>query len=233
MNLRTNPATVRLALAHAERHGIAATIRTFNVSARNLYRWKDARATHGPDWPTLDMDREWIEKRAARKANAAALASYRKRRYLNRGPLLVDATGTIRRIRALHALGWPAHEIARRGPWTTGEAVLEIAGRARVQRTTAETVAAIYDDLCMTPGPSPWTRAHARRNGWAVPLAWDDIDNDEAPHVGRETTRPAAVLLAEWAHLTGLGVSEHHAAQQLGVSVKAIEKARERAGAVA
>jgi hypothetical protein len=57
------------------------------------------------------------------------------------------------------------------------------AGRARQ-------VAALYDDLSMTPPPetnqreriaASRSRNFARQRGWAPPLAWDDIDNDEAP----------------------------------------------------
>ena len=148
----------------------------------------------------------------------------------------VDVTGTRRRIHALMALGWPGHEIARRCEWETGEAVFEVTRRAWVQRQTAETIARVYDQLCMTVGPSVQTRARARRNGWAVPLAWDDIDDRaEIPSTGWKPVRnrPAAELFAELDHLTSLGVSEWQAAKQLGVTPDAIEKARERAGRVA
>jgi hypothetical protein len=93
----------------------------------------------------------------------------------------VDATGTARRIHALMALGWPSREIALRCGWTTGEAVLEVSRRTWVYNNTRATIARVYDELSMTPGPSASTRRRAALNGWLVPLMWDDIDRDPEP----------------------------------------------------
>lgn len=95
-------------------------------------------------------------------------------------PRRVDATGTIRRLQALAAIGWSTVDLAeyldrspcdlrktRTGYWPT------------VRRGTAQAVAALYEQLCMTPGPSKVARAAAARGGWLPPLAWDDIDTDE------------------------------------------------------
>jgi hypothetical protein len=89
----------------------------------------------------------------------------------------VDKFGTVRRIRALQALGWSAEELSRRIGHSRAYLHMVINHtRGTVHRTTAEKVAAVYDELCMTPGPSPLTRTRARRNGWLPPLAYDDID---------------------------------------------------------
>lgn len=40
--------------------------------------------------------------------------------------------------------------------------------------------------------------------------------------------RPSSETVEEWEHLRASGVSKHEAARQLGVTVKAIEKAHER-----
>lgn len=180
MKLRTDPSRVRLALAYYDLHGFRPTMRQFGLSSRSLARWIEAREEHGPDWPTLDMDREWLATRDYREHRAANLRRWRTRSYINRGSLLVDSVGTGRRIRALMAIGWNAQSIAAHGPWATGDALLEMAKRDRIHIDNRDAIARIYDQLCMTPGPSPDTRRRALRNGWPPPLAWDD--NIDDPH---------------------------------------------------
>ena len=95
----------------------------------------------------------------------------------------VPVVGTIRRLQALAAIGWPGHEIAARlGCDRTRVAQVWRADPAGVAlRTTAEAVARVYADLCMIPGPSAThSRRRAVREGWAPPLAWDDIDDPAA-----------------------------------------------------
>lgn len=239
MKLRTNPARVRVALAYYDLHGFRPTMRKFNLSSRSLTRWVAARAENGPDWPTLDMDREWLATRDHRDHRAANLRRWRARSYINRGSLLVDSTGTARRIRALMAIGWTAAGIAAHGPWATGDALLELAKRQRIHIDNRNEVARIYDDLCMTPGPSANTRRRALAKGWAPPLAWDDIDDPaETPDVpevrqmlGRTkeqreaddaALRAARIENLRW--MAANGESLEFAARRLGVTAGAIEK---------
>lgn len=90
---------------------------------------------------------------------------------------LMPALGTVRRIQALHALGWPLSEIARRiGVYRASlDRTLKA---AQVQAGTARRVRDLYEELCMTPGPSLRARKHALEKGWKPPLWWDDIDSD-------------------------------------------------------
>lgn len=115
----------------------------------------------------------------------------RTRQYLAGGPLVIDATGTKRRLRALMALGWTGPQIdAALGRARTFTANL-LCGSPRVNRVTADLVATVYERMSMRlPDDEPTpnrqlitrTRNQARRKGWAPPLAWDDIDNpDEEP----------------------------------------------------
>src|SRR5205085_11515119 len=115
-----------------------------------------------------------------RDAQAAWQRAYEIRRYIN-GPMLIDPTGTVRRIRALAALGWPLDELgARLG--MTGRNLARVPLQARVHRDTAAKVAVLYNELSMTPGPSPRSRRLAKAKGWPPPLAWDDetIDDPKA-----------------------------------------------------
>lgn len=94
----------------------------------------------------------------------------------------LPAVGTVRRLQALAAVGWPAYELAARLGHTSGESLLNITRRERVERRTAEKITALYDELSMLPGPSPTTRRRAAAKGWPPPLAWPDesIDNPAA-----------------------------------------------------
>jgi hypothetical protein len=119
-----------------------------------------------------------------------AIADYsrglRARQYLAGGPLIVDALGTKRRIRALMALGWTGRQIdVELGRKPTYTANL-LCGPDRVNRATAASVAAVYERLSMRlPADAPdanrqviaRTRSEARRKGWAPPLAYDNIDD--------------------------------------------------------
>lgn len=49
--------------------------------------------------------------------------------------------------------------------------------RKRIFRESAEKIAALFEELCMTAGPSVRARNYARRQGYAPPLAWLDIDD--------------------------------------------------------
>lgn len=116
----------------------------------------------------------------------AAKSNYEKRRIhdANHGRRrLVDATGTQRRIQALAAIGWPIVTLSAEMGFPCREYCQQILYRSRVLPATRDKVAELYERLCMTPGPSAHARNRALKKGWAVPLAYDNIDDpDEVPH---------------------------------------------------
>jgi len=121
-----------------------------------------------------------------RRAHADKRADYRRRRYLNRAPLSVDATGSRRRIQALAAIGWSLGEQSRRLGLNASMAH-KITIRSWVWPQTADKIRALYDELSMVPGPSQRARNDAKRRGWLPPLAFDDdtIDDPAArPSIG-------------------------------------------------
>lgn len=102
--------------------------------------------------------------------------------------LLIDATGTRRRIQALAALGWGAAMVGARYGIQKGTINNWGARTGTVQRSTAETVRRIYDDLSMQLPPTDTrservrvgnTKARARKSGWVPPLAWDEETIDD------------------------------------------------------
>ncbi|MFF1358699.1 hypothetical protein [Streptomyces sp. NPDC058297] len=99
----------------------------------------------------------------------------------------VPATGAIRRVRALYALGHLNRVIAEEAGVSRDAICSLAAGTWPTLKVTADDgVRAAYDRLSMSTGTSWKTRTLAERNGWAPPLAWDDdaIDDPRArPHL--------------------------------------------------
>ena len=124
-----------------------------------------------------------------------AARRYQKGRVLDahRGlPRTVPSLGTRRRVEALACLGWTSYDISSRlghgREWLRQVLLCDV-----IHRRTAERIASVYDELCMTQPPvdTPMrqrmvtrTLRRAERSGFAPPLAWDDIDTDVAPNLG-------------------------------------------------
>jgi hypothetical protein len=93
----------------------------------------------------------------------------------------VSSLGVIRRRQALAAIGYGLRELE---PYfgTSWRGVGNYQSRERVHRSTYDRWVEVYDRLSMTPGPNALVKQHARQQGWAPPLAWDDdeLDNPEA-----------------------------------------------------
>lgn len=100
----------------------------------------------------------------------------------------LPALGTRRRLRALLAIGWTAQLLADRLGYVSEQGAQNLIHqetRATVHRRTHLAVAALYEELSMTPGPSHLNRLRAHGKGWEPPLSWDegDLDNPDAvPH---------------------------------------------------
>lgn len=98
----------------------------------------------------------------------------------------IDATGTIRRLRALVAIGHSGRQIAQAldvdPSWIRA---LYRSDHPVVHEDTAGLFAALYERLQGTAGPSEAARRMAVRRGWAPPLAWEDdtIDDPQASPV--------------------------------------------------
>jgi transcriptional regulator with XRE-family HTH domain len=139
----------------------------------------------------------------------------------------VDATATVRRVRALVTIGYPIAQLAPRiGLFPTAAGRIARGELQQVRATTAERVAREYRTLARIPGPSNRARNDARRHGWHGPLAWDDITIDDPqaqPEIDDTVTdlsrnELAAVRRAEVEHLDQFGVSEDDIARRLGLT---------------
>lgn len=144
------------------------------------------------------------------------------------GGALVDATGTRRRLQALMVIGWPLRllgvEMQRDGD-VLGEAIRT----RRVKAKTAADVAAVYERLCMTPGPSDQGRRRALAKGWVPPLSWDDIDDpDETPDMGDVVKVEFPDQFRELREHCGLPLDQ--IADRMGVKLESLERQLMRHG---
>lgn len=133
--------------------------------------------------------------RCARAREAARLYNKRRREH-RQPPGILDATGTVRRIRALNAIGWRLEDLAPHYG-ASAQALHLIRGSRQVFRETADRIAAVYDQLCGTSGPSILVRQRAEARGWLPPSAWrDDIDDPTAdPTAPTDPTHVDEVLV--------------------------------------
>lgn len=143
----------------------------------------------------------------------------------------VDSTGTVRRIRALVAIGWPlAHLAPRFGLHVTALGRIANGQLEHVRAVTADTIALDYRHLARIPGPSVRARRHATTRGWHGPAAWDDrtIDNPlalpdvDGPEPVLSRDELAELRRKEITHLAGYGASPEEIAVRLGVGVSTV-----------
>lgn len=137
------------------------------------------------------------------------------------GSALIDGAPSGRRLRALAALGWTNTEMGRRIGVTVTNFGPLIAGTGKIQAATARRIAALYDELHMTPAPdSPGaTRARNRAAaaGWLPPLAWDDIDTGDLPEPEPKRDGRVRCYCDDVEHLLYSGESADMIAARLGI----------------
>lgn len=133
----------------------------------------------------------------------------------------VAAHGTVRRLRALVALGWPAAMLSERLGHSHGwVSRLCVTDQAYVYSRTAVAVDGVYRQLCMTPGPSQQVRRAAERKGWVPPLAWNDIDDAaEVPDRGAGTR---VTVMQRYQEVVDLGVPGNRVAEVLGIKPESL-----------
>ncbi|WP_194819313.1 hypothetical protein [Nocardia sp. XZ_19_385] len=111
---------------------------------------------------------------------------------------LVPITGSVRRIQALVAFGYPQAQLSRElgiqvasmraltgrpvpGNKSAGQEIT--AGRHRQ-------IEKLFNQLQMTPGPSQGARELGKKHGWALPFEWDEesIDHPDAKPIRAQRT---------------------------------------------
>jgi transcriptional regulator with XRE-family HTH domain len=140
---------------------------------------------------------------------------------------VIDGTGTLRRLHALHARGWSRRALAARlgvehNTLTHIEKAETSSGRL------ARAVRALYEELWdqAPPSATPAERAAitrtlrwAEQHQWVPPAAWDDdlIDDPSAvPAVQADEEDDVVARLDELVFLAGMGEDLDRAARRLG-----------------
>lgn len=107
-------------------------------------------------------------------------------------PLKVPSIGSVRRIQALMANGWPGTYLAQR--LDVRRTNLPVHTRyPTVRAATAGRIADLYDELRLKAGPSERTLSRAELHGFLPPECWDgvDIDDPDALPIFAEEEVPA------------------------------------------
>ncbi|WP_157121219.1 hypothetical protein [Nocardia miyunensis] len=142
---------------------------------------------------------------------------------------IVLAVGAMRRLQALHAIGWPWKGIAEYAP-NVAAAVMSQMTRPRQGRTviawwTWLAIHDAYEQLSGTPGDSDRARRVATEHGWWAPLDWEGLDIDDprvepsAAQAPKTTTRDIANARRQHVRaLLGLNLTTQQIADRVGVS---------------
>lgn len=148
---------------------------------------------------------------------------------------LVPSLGTVRRLRALVAIGWTQTEIADRMHMkVTNFTKLVLGYRPRVTAATAGAADELFRALWSEPRTGGWSdraRQIAVSRSWVGPLGWDDIDTDPEPavvEVSEQTKGERFLEDVEWLLESGEPVAQITAT--LGRTAGAISKLAERHG---
>jgi hypothetical protein len=132
---------------------------------------------------------------------------------------MVDATGTIRRGRALTAIGYPVYTIAERIPINHNSLGRILAtSPKRVRLSTEEGMAAFYRTAARQPGGSAIAIAYARRRNWNGPLSWGDDIDDPAAEPEQDTDQSEITLRVDVEHLLRFGISTDEIQRRTGAS---------------
>ncbi|GMA26166.1 hypothetical protein GCM10025864_39250 [Luteimicrobium album] len=141
----------------------------------------------------------------------------------------IRSRGAVRRIRALHALGWRLVDIAAETGYSTTNLAMIAHRDANIDVKKHERINAAYEHLSGSVGPSERTRQVAIGRGWAPPLAWNDIDADDEPRGVRRKERHV-LDLDEFVSLVRMGESVYMASKRLGSNPRSILRVAERRG---
>lgn len=146
-----------------------------------------------------DRTRGLAPSKRVRPATAAAILAVTPALEHLGERVVVDSTGTRRRVQALIALGWSMSELARRlDRLPTNFA--RVVHAPTCSASTARKVRALYAELWMTPPPETTHRQRiaasrarnlAAQKRWPPPLWWDDEDLDNPAYTAASAYRPA------------------------------------------
>lgn len=188
-----DPVIILSVIRRADQVGVPTAAREHGMDPNTVWAWRRKHRDSDGHWPSEEDIRSWHARTDLR-------ASWRQQKVnrLTKGPGTIDPTGTIRRMRALYALGWTWDALGEELGGCKNRAYRIAHGRHTdrgVYRDTEKRVREVYERLSMVR-PDGWTadraRRYAQRHGWVPPLAWEGIDIDDPaarPDVGAPDKR--------------------------------------------
>lgn len=169
----------RLATVHAPLRVDAS------AAVRRLAHWANQGYSHTQIAAAAKINAPEVSKLLTGKQTTLSLAHARRIQTAHEPAgapyhAMTDAVGTIRRGRALHAIGYPIYRIAQDIPMNSNDLgrILTLEPAA-VRQSIAERMTMLYQQLSGTPGPSHLASCAARRLRWNSPIAWDDDSIDD------------------------------------------------------
>ncbi|MCV7208338.1 hypothetical protein [Mycolicibacterium canariasense] len=139
----------------------------------------------------------------------------------------ISAIGSQRRLRALAAIGWDSETVGALLGGSRHRVTTITSGRqTKVTVARARTIAELFNQLHMKPGPSAKARRLAELKGWDVPFAWDEdtIDNPSAePDTGEKRWVSTSERINEIRNDLGIHAVEQ-IAQILGKKPRTVER---------
>lgn len=115
------------------------------------------------------------------------------------GGQYIDATGSIRRVRALHAIGHTITVIAEESGTHKSRITPLLDGHPRLRRSLALRIEVAYARLAHRAGNNVRALNRSRREGWAPPGAWDD-DRLDDPQAHPDWTGACGTDRGWWMH---------------------------------
>ncbi|MFD8545575.1 hypothetical protein [Streptomyces sp. NPDC059649] len=216
-------APVREHLLHlqASNIGPGAVAYTTGLSIQTILEFTQARPNKGRG------RRQRTSPEMAAKILAVTVDNHRTGR--------VPAIGSIRRVQALVAAGWPLRQIAEHAGLSSANAST-LLRRTTIFAATAKAIAATFEDLKgkrplrngVDKGQAKRARNWAARNRWATCAYWAErMDVIDDPDFIPEDTKLRAEIVAEEAHwlMSVGGLDRDQAAARLGIARFTIDRA--------
>ncbi len=173
-----------------------------------------------------------VQTRIAEAILAVPIPDITEHRHILADGDLVPAAGTVRRLQALVVVGYTQAFLCERlGIKPRNSTRLFHGQQTFVTVRCARAVAAVFDELHLTPGPSRRARAHAARHGWVPPLAWDEDTIDDPAALPDHGPVQRLDFAARYAELhDDLMLSDAEIARRLGIKFQSLAKMLYRAG---
>lgn len=166
----------------------------------------------------------------------------KRRRHGRHDPVMIDATGSTRRLQALARARWDCVTLSSLSgvPVSTLNHI-RVGAFTTVDPQNAAVIAKLYESLQGTPGTSLRAQRAAVRNGWWSIWDWHDLDIDDpvvvppvddagVDRIGLPRRCSRGTDLDELAHLLAGGITDTEICRKLDITPRALRDLLGRLG---